>query len=775
MEVDLHAMTLSQDHESMGERVSSILSATFFSNPEGVAGILRRRHRLISSSLAVFLVLAVFFIVFSGRRYQASASLLVMDPGVVPLETTTGEANGLVHGIEDEIPTHMSLITSQVIIRRAIESVGLNNFPSLSGMEMDEAIREVAKELAPERLDRHGKIIQVSYVAPTREEAIRVVGAVTESYKSFLEEVYASKNSGVVVLMGRAKDNLAVELKALEKKYLEFRQNTPSLTGDGAGRTFLSQRIEEWDKTARDLMVKSVRLQSQLELGRELAKEGAGLWATTFALDQLAGGIEGQGLKSLAAGVALPNEHVGMLLSEQQKMAELLGPQSTKVKEIQEQIAATLSESRRSRGKAEEPEVRELLTSIEKSLKSIVSMRAEIKTKFEEDMALAKSAEVDLLTDTNLKNELDRQRQLYDTVLEQLKKSKIAGDYSGVGTQIVEAPNALPKAVRPRVSLTLLLAMAAGLVTGVGAAFGAELIDARVRTAPSASRITALPLLGQIPFDDRSLIEAGPLGGPVCQTRPRSSAANAFRLIRARLDLVAGAQNAKVIMLTAPSGGEGKSTAAANLAVAMAQSGRRVLLIDADLRTPSLHLMFGVSRDRGFAQLLRGLLPAERVIRATAIKNLDLLVSGPEPSDPTALLESGELTDLLEPLRETYDMILIDAPALSGTADATLIGSMVDALLLVVGIPFSYQPKAQQAALDLRILGTPVLGVVVNTLAPEMITWLPRRWESSETPRSEPREIPSDPRLVINPRDVIPAGRSTSRRYYSDTPEGFTR
>ena len=415
------------------------------------------------------------------------------------------------------------------------------------------------------------------------------------------------------------------------------------------------------------------------------------------------------------------------------------------------------------------------MTSIEKSLKSIGSMRSEIQAKFEQDMGLAKNAEVDLLTDTNLKNELERQRELYDTVLEQLKRSKIAGDYSGVGTQVVEAPNTLPSPVRPRVMLTLLLGLIAGLMTGVGAGLGAEFLDSRVRTAPSAARLTGLPLLGQIPFDERSLIEAGPLGGPVCQTRPRSSAANAFRLIRARLDLARGVQNANVIMVTGPSGGEGKSTVAANLAVAMAQSGRRILLIDADLRTPSLHLMFGVSRDRGFAQLLRGLMPAERAIRTTSIKNLDLLVSGPEPSDPTALLETGELADLLEPLRATYDMILIDAPSVTGTADATLIGSMVDAVVFVVGIPYSYQPKTQQAAIDLGILGTPVLGLVVNTLAPELLSWIPRQSESSAASRSDAREIPCDPRLVINPREILPAGRPASRRHFSENQESFPR
>ena len=768
-------MNLSQDHESIGQRVSSILSTTFFNDPEGVAGILRRRHRMILGCVLVCLFFAGFSLLVSGKLHQASARLLVMDPGGVPLEASGRDANRLIQGIEDEIPTHISLIGSQVIVRRAIESIGLNNIRSLSGMDIDTATRAVSRELSAVRPDRQAKIIQVSYVAITAEEAIQVLSAVMESYKAFLDEVYTSKNSEVVALMTRARDNLGVELKELEKKYLEFRQNTPSLTGDGAGRTFLNHRIDEWDKTARDLMVKSVRLQSQLGLGRELAKDGAGLWATTFALDQLGGGIEGQGLKTLAAGAAPPNEHVRMLLTEQQKMSDQLGPQSTKVKEIQEQIASSLSETRRSRGKVEEPEVRELLTSIEKSLKSIVSMRTEIQSKFEQDMALAKSAEVDLLTDTNLKNELDRQRKLYDTVLEQLKRSKIAGDYLGVGTQVVEAPNALPSPVRPRVGLTLLLGLIAGFMTGVGASLGAELLDPRLRTAPAAVRLTALPLIGRIPFDERALIEAGPLGGPVCQTRPRSSAANAFRLIRARLDLVRGGRDAKVIMVTGPSGGEGKSTVAANLAVATAQSGRRILLIDGDLRTPSLHLMFGVSRDRGFAHWLRGLMPAERVIRTTSIKNLDLLVSGPEPADPTALLETGELTELLEPLRATYDLILIDAPSVLGSADATLIGSMVDAVVLVVGIPFSCRPKTRQAVIDLGILGTPVLGLVVNALAPELPPWMPRRSKSSAENRSDSRAIPCDPRLVINPREIIPAGQSASRRHFSEIRENLPR
>ena len=746
-------MRLSEEYENLGQRVASILSSTAFKNPEGVAGILRRRHRLILRCLLVWMVLAGLFVLVTGKRYQASASLLVIDPGAVPLEDPTSDTNRFVNGVEDEIPTHTSLITSQVILRRAVESIGLSKIPSFSGMNLDEAIRDMVERVAADRIDRHGKIIQAIYLAPTPEEAVQVLTAITDCYRAFLEEVYSSKNSEVVVLMTRARDDLGVELKELEKKYLEFRQNTPSLTSDAEGRTLMNQRIEEWEKTSRDLMVKSVRLQSQLELGRELAKEGVGLWATTFALDQLNGGVEGQGLKAIAAGPGVPNDHVGMLLAEQQKMAVQLGPQSTKVKEIQEQIESSVSESRRSRGKVEEPEVRELLTSIEKTLKSIVTMRTQVQSKFEQDMALVKSAEVDLLTDTTLKNELERQRQLYDTVLGQLKRSKIAGGYSAVGAQIVEAPNAIPKPVRPRTMLTLVLAMVAGLMTGLGASLGAELIDTRIRTAPTAARVTGLHLLGQIPFDERSLIEAGPMDGPACQTRPRSTIANAFRLIRARLDLIREARNAKVVMVTGPAGGEGKSAVAANLAVVMAQSGRRILLIDTDLKTPSLHLLFGVSRNRGLVHVLRGLMSSERVIRNTSVTNLDLLVSGPEVADPTALFETNELAECLEPLRSEYDLIIIDAPSVAESADATLIGSMVDAVVLVVGIPLSCREQTQQALVDLGVLQTPIVGLVVNTLALDFPPWTPPRSDSATQGRSDAQEIPYDPRLVVPTRE----------------------
>ena len=407
------------------------------------------------------------------------------------------------------------LVSSPAVVRRAVESVGLNNLPSLdTAAGIDAVVREVTQNLAVTRPDRQGKILQITYRTRSTGEAVRVVKAIADSYKSFLKEVYVLGNSEVVVLMSRARDELNRELKELERKYLEFRQQSPNLTGDGAGRPVVNQRIDEWARAAREAMVRGVQLKAQLELGRELAAEGVGLWSIAYALDQV-GGTEGGrlGPRTVGLGPAPPSDYFRLLSTEQQHLADRFGAQSTKVKEIQERLSESQARSRQARGRLEEIEVRDLLGSIEKSLKTLETMRVEIQQKFDQDMVQAKRAEIDQLTEQNLKNELARQRLLFDSVVEQFKRATLVGDFSGIRSQVIEPPNALPTPVRPLVTVVLGMALAAGCVLGTGAALGAELLDPKVRSAAEVRRLWRLPILGQLPLCDRGPAPPAGAGG----------------------------------------------------------------------------------------------------------------------------------------------------------------------------------------------------------------------------------------------------------------------
>ena len=404
-----------------------------FADPAGVAAILWRGRRLFAACVIACLGFAGVYLVQAKKLYQATAKILVLEKGGTPLSAAGAEAVRLSRGAEDDIPTHAMLVSSPVVVRRAVESLGLNNLPSVDASAgVDAAVREVTENLSVTRPDRQAKILQITYRTQSPGEAVRVVKAVSESYKAFLEEVYVEGNSEVVVLMSRARDDLNRELKELERKYLEFRQQTPNLTGDGAGRPFVNQRIDEWGRVAREAMVRGVQLKAQLELGRELSKEGIGLWSIAYALDQV-GGNEGSrlGPRTQGLGPAPPSDYLRMLSTEQQQLAERFGTQSTKVKEIQERLSEAQAQSRQARGRLEENEVRDLLGSIDKSLKAIDTMRAEIQNRFDQDMVLAKRAEIDQLAEQNLKNELQRQRALFDSVVEQFKRATLVGDFSG--------------------------------------------------------------------------------------------------------------------------------------------------------------------------------------------------------------------------------------------------------------------------------------------------------------------------------------------------------
>lgn len=738
------------DPENSGATTSSPLDA--FADPRSLLAVVWGGRRLIVGCLAGCLALAAVYLLMANRLYEASAKLLVIEQGNSPMSAPGGQSRSLVNSLEDAIPTHLAILSSPVVVRGAVESVGLNNLPSLgsSPRNVETATIEVVEGLQVSRPERLAKIIEIAYRAKSREEALRMVGAVTKSYQKFLSEVYAQSNSEVVVLMTKARDDLNRELKELEARYLEFRKKSPSLLGDASGRTFFGQRLEEWNRASRDAMVRAVQLKAQLELGRELARKGVGLWSIAHAMDQMAGGSNnGLAQRAQANSPGAPVDYLRQLAAEQQRLADALGPQSTKVKELQEQMARARSSGKEARDQMERGDVEELLDSVGKSLSSLEGMRKDMQAEFETDLKLAKTAEAEQIAEANLKSEMERQRKLFDTVVDQLKQATLVGDYVGTRAVLVEPPTAILKAVRPKTSLTLALALGAGLALGLATALGTELVAPRVRSLADLRRALRLPVLGELPFVGEAGRPATGSIGLICQTMPRSPMAEAFRVVRANLDLARRGREAKVVMVTAPEARDGTSTVASNLAVALAQAGRSVALVDANLRTPTLHATFGLIRDRGLSHLIRDLLPLTRVAQPTRVSRLELIAAGPEVTNSAELLSSPELGQLLDRLREEYDDVVVDAPPLLAFADASILGAVVDAVVLVVLVGTTRRADAVRAVEVLKGLGTPVAGFVVNGGNPELT---PSWTRASSRPAPEPDKVfqdrpdsPSDP------------------------------
>jgi capsular exopolysaccharide synthesis family protein len=235
-------------------------------------------------------------------------------------------------------------------------------------------------------------------------------------------------------------------------------------------------------------------------------------------------------------------------------------------------------------------------------------------------------------------------------------------------------------------------------------------------------RTLGLPVVGHIPYFKpakkarRVSAERGPALDPMlcAHHHPASAEAEAYRGVRTALFFSAAAAQRKVIQVTSAASGDGKSLLAANLAVSAAQSGKRVLLIDADLRKPRQHQLFGLAGGPGLAAVLAGTTAWYQAIQPSAVAGLSLLPSGPRPANPAELLTAPRFAELLQSLREAYDLVLVDTPALLAVTDPSVVAPRVDGVLLNVRADGNGPLPSERARELLADLEAPVIGVVVN-------------------------------------------------------------
>ena len=566
-------------------------------------GVLRQGWRLIAISAVVCLTLAGLYVAAAKRVYQATTRLLVLQQGGRPLNMANSDPNRLMEGTDDYIPTHSMIVCSPMVVKQAIEKVGLEHLPTLLAAKRadKDPVEEAILNLKVTRPDRMAKIFRVDYRAGDREETDRLVEALVASYQKFLGDTFQKNSGTVITLIGKARDDLSKELKELEDQYLEFRRtNANVIVGQGQeGRSFWASRLSRWDQAANEAMVKAVQLKSQLDLGRKLAGNGAELWAIAHAITQV-GGDPNSLLALVTAGSSQNGEgdFIRQLAVEQQQLVERYGPDYAKVKELKLQIERIRERGRSARSHLEAGELKDMLASLARSLDSVQTMRR-ICDEFDQAQQNAKQVEVDLLTEENLRSKLERQRSLFSSVVDQLKQAQFVSDFTSVTSQVIEPPHTLRKPVWPRPILTLVLALVMGCMLGVGAVFFLDRLDQRVRSLAELRQAMGLSVLGeigQVPADQLALLGAI---GLISHTKPRSNWAEAYRAVRTNVDFLRRNQRLEVVMVTSPYAGDGKSTSASNLAISFAYAGRKVLLVDCDLRRPTQDKLYVLSRERG--------------------------------------------------------------------------------------------------------------------------------------------------------------------------------
>ncbi|MGH2652962.1 MAG: polysaccharide biosynthesis tyrosine autokinase [Actinomycetota bacterium] len=300
-------------------------------------------------------------------------------------------------------------------------------------------------------------------------------------------------------------------------------------------------------------------------------------------------------------------------------------------------------------------------------------------------------------------------------VLEQEKSRLVPAGTVSVGEVI--APASLPSSpASPNHVLNGMLALLVGLALGVGFAFLRERLDDRLRGQADLEARSGAPVLAVVPrVATWKKNDETPL---VTLADPRSGAAEAYRTLRTGLLFAAAERGVRMIMVTSPHPGEGKTATAANLAVVLSQAGRRVIVVSADLRKPRLHKFFGAKNEAGLSLLLTGEVGLREAIQDVGVSGLRVVPSGPVPKNPAELLGSHAMEKALDRFREGADVIVVDSPPVLDVADTITVAAFADAVVMVADAEHTSRGALSHARKQLDQVRAEVIGAVLNNLDP---------------------------------------------------------
>lgn len=318
-----------------------------------------------------------------------------------------------------------------------------------------------------------------------------------------------------------------------------------------------------------------------------------------------------------------------------------------------------------------------------------------------------------LVAYTALKRNTDSDRQLYETLLARMKEAGVAGKLEQNNLRVIDAARVPGAPCRPDKTKNLIHAIIMGLIAGLVLSFGAHIYDDKIKTYKDIEAYLGLPLLCEVPrVDAKTNAERF----TIVNNDPQSLAAEAFSNLRAMLGANPNSKDIKVFMFTSTAPGEGKSLVSTNTAIAFARDNLRTLLIDSDMRHPSLHKSFKLKTELGLSEYLTHGGKKEDIIQKSGISNLDIIIAGKIAKNSAELLGSARMRELIEEEDQRYDRIIIDTPPVAVVSDALVLLPRVQGIVFVTHFRKLRRDAVARAVRKLREIGAPLIGNVLNNI-----------------------------------------------------------
>ncbi len=366
-----------------------------------------------------------------------------------------------------------------------------------------------------------------------------------------------------------------------------------------------------------------------------------------------------------------------------------------------------------------ETEIGKIIGGIKSEYESLLRREALLRQAFNEQKAKAMEMKQKSIQYNILKREADTNKELHKGLLQRMKEVGVSAGITASNIQVVDQSEVPIRPYKPDKRKNLALAMVVGLFLGLGLAFFFEYLDNTVKTPQDLEQVVRLPSFGMVPeisYERRKRMEHGS-HSPVeliTYSHPKSMLSESYRNIRTSILLSFSEKPPKRVVITSPNPSEGKTTTAINTAIALAQTGAKVIIIDCDMRNPRIHRVFEDENGVGLSSFLSGNAPLDGVILKSEIPNFYHIPAGPIPPNPSELIGSNRFKEMLDHLSQTFDHIIIDSPPVLGFADSIILSKCVEGVLLVVLAGKTPRETLSHAKELLHQVNAKILGVVIN-------------------------------------------------------------
>jgi capsular exopolysaccharide synthesis family protein len=652
-----------------------------------ILGILKKRKFTILITLLTTLGIALAFTLSARSTYRANAIIQIERDGAEIVSFgKTNKPNGAFSSENDPFfRTHYEMLKGRVIAQRVIDELNLHEslVPNAKKEKPNapvDYIQVFSKNLLVQPIDGT-HLVEIYYEAPSAVEAKKVVFTLLDNFIRLQIESKSQTGEYAKEFLSKQLQEAKVRLQSSEKALVNYANNN-GILGVDEKQTRQVKKLESLDDALVKAKINRIEAES---LYLQIQKSGN--------VSILLNNTVITSLKSRL--VQFESEHLALLKTFKQN--------HPRVENLKSQIVSI-----KNKLKQEKRNIKSSMKANYFAAKKQEESIAEELNRFNQEVSGLQNNSVDY---NSLKREVESNRKIYNNLSQRHEEVNIASAANISSITVVEPAVTPINRYRPKPKLNIMLGLLSGLILGLGFAFLRESLDKTISSAEDLAKISGFPVLGKIP---RVKSPAKKELEMITSTDPSSPVAEAYRVLATNIRLLLDKHEERILLVTSVNPEEGKSISATNIACTYAQMGKKVLIIDADIRHASLHETLGLNNKRGLTHYLKGESDLVGITQPVmGIQGLFGITAGDSKVDPVSLLSHERMSFLTSQGGTIFDYVIIDAPAIAGYADTLVLSSLATSTLIVTKEDTMEAGSIKQALEQIRRIKNNVFGFLV--------------------------------------------------------------